>query len=322
MLALVSLCAIATQAFAQGPFTSLIFGAGARSGAGLLGRGLFAEAAAAEGAAARGAMRSFSGMGRGWLAAEEGVIAAESRAFAPMSRGFFRSGGSRFGTTALAAEEGVIAAESRLATRGAMRGMSRGGLLAAEEGVIAAETRVLAHPMSRAGGSLFRRGGGGGLLSAEAEAAVAAETRIASHPMARSASIGSGGGGGSIRSGALIEWNPVNGPGPLGSQAANFRSATYAEMVTTEETILYRTYSDPSKAMGSWWTRQKPQGPLQSVIDSAIDQNWGNAATQTVKVRVPAGTRIFEGVAAPQRGLVGGGNQIFLPSVNPAWVIK
>lgn len=195
MLALVSVLAIAIPTFAQGPFTSLIFGGAARSGAGLLGRGLFAEAAAAEvaaaeGMAARGAMRSFSGLGRGWLAAEEGVIAAESRALAhPMSRGLFRSGGTRWGSTALAAEEGFLATESRLATRGAMRGMGR-GWLAAEEGVIAAETRVLAHPMARTGGSLFRRGGSGGLLSAEAEAAVAAETRIASHPMARSGSQG------------------------------------------------------------------------------------------------------------------------------------
>jgi hypothetical protein len=35
-------------------------------------------------------------------------------------------------------------------------------------------------------------------------------------------------------------------------------------------------------------------------------------------MQVPSGARFFEGVAAPQRGLVGGGNQIcFDRNINP-----
>jgi len=41
-----------------------------------------------------------------------------------------------------------------------------------------------------------------------------------------------------------------------------------------------------------------------------------------VEIKVPAGTKIYEGAAAAQRGLVGGGDQIYLPKVKPDWVVK
>jgi len=58
------------------------------------------------------------------------------------------------------------------------------------------------------------------------------------------------------------------------------------------------------------------------VIDSALDQNWGNAATTVIRAQIPAGTTIYEGVAAAQRGLVGGGSQIYIPSVDPSWIVR
>lgn len=74
--------------------------------------------------------------------------------------------------------------------------------------------------------------------------------------------------------------------------------------------------------MGSYWTTTKPQGPLQSVIDSALDQNWGNTATNVATIKVPKGTTIYQGYAAPQGGLVGGGVQVYIPEVNPSWLVK
>ena len=69
--------------------------------------------------------------------------------------------------------------------------------------------------------------------------------------------------------------------------------------------------------------------PLQSVIDLALDQNWGNTATTVIKAKIPKGTTINEGFAAPQTGkvkqfekLIGGGSQVYIPRVNPDWVIK
>ena len=61
---------------------------------------------------------------------------------------------------------------------------------------------------------------------------------------------------------------------------------------------------------------------LQSVIDSALDPQWGNTAQNVARIRVPAGTTIYEGAAAAQRGLVGGGNQVFIPKVDPSWIVK
>ncbi len=117
-------------------------------------------------------------------------------------------------------------------------------------------------------------------------------------------------------------YNPVN-PGPLDKDIADtFRSGTYTEKVTTQETTLYRVISDDGNPAGSYLTREKPQGPLQSVIDSALDQNWGNTATRVVEVKIPPGTKLYEGAAASQRGLVGGGNQIYIPKVDPKWVVE
>lgn len=70
-------------------------------------------------------------------------------------------------------------------------------------------------------------------------------------------------------------YGPLN-KGPLPNDiAGTFRSGTYSEVITTEPTKLYRVISDSGNPAGGYWTRTKPMGPLQSVIDSALDQNWG-----------------------------------------------
>jgi hypothetical protein len=48
----------------------------------------------------------------------------------------------------------------------------------------------------------------------------------------------------------------------------------------------------------------------------------GNTAEKLVEIRVPKGTVIYEGAAAPQFGHLGGGNQVYIPKVNPTWVVK
>jgi len=86
--------------------------------------------------------------------------------------------------------------------------------------------------------------------------------------------------------------------------------------VTSDTTTLYRVYGGKAGELGPYWTRTEPQGPLQSVIDSALDPAWGSNATRVVKIEVPSGVKINEGVAALQRGLAGGGNQVFVPRVD------
>jgi hypothetical protein len=69
----------------------------------------------------------------------------------------------------------------------------------------------------------------------------------------------------------------------------------------------------------------EPTGPLQARLDSALLPEWGNTATQMSVIRVPAGTMIYEGIVAPQSTstlfLLGGGNQVYIPKVNPKWLI-
>ena len=95
-------------------------------------------------------------------------------------------------------------------------------------------------------------------------------------------------------------FNPIN-KGPLPDAVANsFRSATYSQKVLGEDKILYRAYGGKAKEIGQYWTRTKPEGPLQTVIDSALDQNWGNSAIEVAKIRIPKGTTIYEGFAEKQ----------------------
>lgn len=112
------------------------------------------------------------------------------------------------------------------------------------------------------------------------------------------------------------------GPLPKGI-ADTFRSGTYSEVVTQQPTTLYRVYGGTAQELGGYWTATKPAGPVQSIIDSALKPEWGNAAINVVKIEVPIGTKYFEGVAASQGGLVGGGNQVLFPKdfkIETSWI--
>ena len=122
---------------------------------------------------------------------------------------------------------------------------------------------------------------------------------------------------------AAIRWGPLNGPGPLGADtAATFRGGSYTESALSEDTTLYRVYGGNAGPLGSYWTRTAPAGPLQSTIDSALNPAWGNTAQNVSTIVVPKGTTIYEGFAAPQGGLLGGGSQVYIPKVNPTWLIN
>lgn len=135
--------------------------------------------------------------------------------------------------------------------------------------------------------------------------------------------------GGFQSRGGSTAWNPTNGPGPLGSQVAStFRSGTYTERTLSDPLVVYHTYGGTSGPLSSYWTRTSPTGPLQSRLDSALLSEWGNTATRVTRIRIPAGTTVFEGFAGPQRGvqkpfesILGGGSQIYISRVNPDWVI-
>ena len=78
---------------------------------------------------------------------------------------------------------------------------------------------------------------------------------------------------------------------------------------------MYRVIGTAGNPSGAFWMRTMPSGPLQSVIESALEQSWGNQATTLISRTFPAGTHVFEGVAAPQGSLVGGGSQVYVPGL-------
>ncbi len=126
----------------------------------------------------------------------------------------------------------------------------------------------------------------------------------------------------SIPSSKAVRWGPATASGPLRDQVAKtFRSSSYTERVISEPVVLYRAYGGKAGKFGPYWTAKPPSGPVQSTLDSALAPSWGNDASKVVKIRIPAGTTLFEGVAAQQGGLVGGGHQVFLEQVDPAWEI-
>ena len=121
---------------------------------------------------------------------------------------------------------------------------------------------------------------------------------------------------------ASAVYSPVN-PGPLSAGVAStFRGASYREVTYDQVTTLYRVYGGKSSQLGSFWTATPPTGALRSRIDLALNPQWGNTANQVVRIDVPAGVKMYEGYAASQGGLVGGGTQVFMPQVNPLWIVK
>nr|WP_281720394.1 hypothetical protein [Nitrosomonas nitrosa] len=131
-----------------------------------------------------------------------------------------------------------------------------------------------------------------------------------------------------------VKWGPHSN-GPLGnpnnpnSVASTFRSGTYREKVLRRDITLYRRYGGDAAAQGRYWTRIRPQGKLQSAHDSAILPEFKNTGTNVMRIRVPAGTKIYEGHAASQQSKLGtrsqffgGGNQVYIPKVNPKWIVE
>lgn len=119
-------------------------------------------------------------------------------------------------------------------------------------------------------------------------------------------------------------------PCPLPAKTANsFKGGSYDEVVLGGDTVLYRVFHEPAHRFGlpgerfSYWSRSNARG-TQAAVDSAIDvSKYGNTAERLVAVRVPRGTRVYEGkTQSIERGPIGGGNQVVVDSVRPDWEVK
>lgn len=119
-------------------------------------------------------------------------------------------------------------------------------------------------------------------------------------------------------------------PCPLPARTANtFKGGSYDEVILGEDTVLYRAFHEPAHRFGapgesfSYWTRSNARG-TQAAVDSAIDvSRFGNTAERLVAVRVPRGTRVYEGkTQGTERGPIGGGSQVVIDRVRPDWEVR
>lgn len=109
--------------------------------------------------------------------------------------------------------------------------------------------------------------------------------------------------------------------GPLPAEVAStFRGGSYNQVALESDTVLYRVYGGSSSQHARYWSRTAPQGSLQARMDLALPP--GNTAQNVVQIRVPQGTTVFEGAAAPNFGQLGGGNQVYIERVDPSWEVK
>jgi len=109
-----------------------------------------------------------------------------------------------------------------------------------------------------------------------------------------------------------------------GTVADTFRSGSYFEVITKSPVKLYRAYGGNAVSLGRYWSRVKPSGPYQAVLDSALDPLWGNSSSSWIELTVPVGTKFYEGFASDvflkTNGsnvkvghLLGGGSQVYFP---------
>ena len=119
-------------------------------------------------------------------------------------------------------------------------------------------------------------------------------------------------------------------PCPLDEKTANtFRGGSYKEVILGRDTVLYRAYHNPARKFGdpsgrvSYWSRSDAKG-TKAVVDSGIEvSRYGNTADRLVAIKVPKGTRVFEGnTHSIHKGPIGGGNQVILNKTRPEWEIK
>ena len=119
-----------------------------------------------------------------------------------------------------------------------------------------------------------------------------------------------------------IGYGPLN-RGPLPESIVNtFRGGSYTENQVSEATTLFRVHGGTVGQLGQFWTRIAPAGPLQSRMDLGLNSAWGNTATQVTIIRIPAGTTIYEGFAASQGNLLGGGSQVVIQKIDPSWILR
>ena len=95
--------------------------------------------------------------------------------------------------------------------------------------------------------------------------------------------------------------------------ARTFSGGKVVPSLTRSEITLYRVWGGQAGRVGPYLTWVRPASARQAMQDLALDPAWGNSTVFVSEVKVPEGTPIYEGTAAPQGALNGGGSQVYVP---------
>jgi Flp pilus assembly pilin Flp len=113
-------------------------------------------------------------------------------------------------------------------------------------------------------------------------------------------------------------------PGPLADNlAGTFAGGRYREIVLESDTVLHRAGTE-AQPLGQFFSREAPQGVIQTRIDKAVLPQWpggGRSPVDTAfEVKIPAGTKVYVGEVSSQGGAFVGGTQQII--VKEPWLIK
>ncbi|MBD2211343.1 hypothetical protein H6G27_15935 [Nostoc linckia FACHB-104] len=97
--------------------------------------------------------------------------------------------------------------------------------------------------------------------------------------------------------------------------AVTFLKSECQEVKLTEAKTYYRYFSSDTNKFGRYLTTNLYQNNVEVIRKLALKQEWGNQAKMMLTVTVPAGTKVYQGIVAPQEPsqcYPGGGQQIFI----------
>lgn len=119
---------------------------------------------------------------------------------------------------------------------------------------------------------------------------------------------------GSINSGKVLAQTascPLSDPNIV----VTFLNSECKKVTLTTDQVFYRYYGNSVSKYGRYLTSDQFAKTSEAIKGLALNQAWGNPANKRAKVTLPAGTIIYQGIAAPQTPsdcYPGGAQQTFI----------
>jgi RHS repeat-associated protein len=119
--------------------------------------------------------------------------------------------------------------------------------------------------------------------------------------------------------------NSLPGPKLPKNIASTFKDGAYKNRQLSESEAFYKYHGVDNRTgrKFSWLTNKEYSSESELRSDLAIRRDWGVKTTEVSEFKVPSGTWVSEGIAAPQgAGYPGGGYQAVVTNVPKVWVVK